>query len=160
MSVTFTVTASSNTEYTIVCECGNTTFPQVYTSYEETYSQLSSITSKCEDPYCNRFFIEDTDSAYDVQMSNMNALTILDVLGIQTEDLFEDRCTGVISAEDLLGRVLVAQALNPADEGTSTYSEGNMVMCGRREGYTESKLADLATLANIALNRNAQIQWA
>jgi len=56
-------------------------------------------------------------SELDFNCSNHNASTLLDLLGIQVGEAFEERCLGEMSAEDFLGRVLVAQAIMPADEG-------------------------------------------
>ena len=53
--------------------------------------------------------------------SNLNASGLLDLLGIQVGEAFEERCCGSMSAEDFLGRVLMAQAIMPADEGLPVY---------------------------------------
>ena len=56
-------------------------------------------------------------SEQEFNCSNHNAQTLLDVLGIQVGESFEERCLGEMSAQDFLGRVLVAQAIMPKDEG-------------------------------------------
>ena len=60
-------------------------------------------------------------SEAEVNLSNINASGLLDLLGIQVGEAFEERCAGEISPDDLLGRVLLAQALSPADEGLPSY---------------------------------------
>ena len=54
-------------------------------------------------------------SSEEFNCSNLNASGLLDLLGIQVGEAFEERCCGSMSAEDFLGRVLIAQAINPAD---------------------------------------------
>ena len=60
-------------------------------------------------------------SEAEVNLSNLNASGLLDLLGVQVGEAFEERCCGSMSADDLLGRVLIAQAINPADEGLPVY---------------------------------------
>ena len=60
-------------------------------------------------------------SEAEVNLSNLNASGLLDLLGIQVGEDFSERCCGSMSADDLLGRVLIAQAINPADEGLPVY---------------------------------------
>lgn len=71
---------------------------------------------------------------------------------------------GSMPAQDFLGRVLVAQAVNPADAGVPARvmpSEGGatMIDCGRREGYSEDRLGQLHELAEFAVSRGRTIQW-
>lgn len=105
----------------------------------------------------------------EVNLSNSNASDLLDLLGIQVGEEFEDRCAGRITADDLLGRVLVAQALNPADEGLPSYkldgSEGESVSvwsAGRSAGYFDQRLAQVRELAEgiKALGEGWVINWA
>jgi hypothetical protein len=60
-------------------------------------------------------------SEAEVNLSNLNASGLLDLLGIQVGEDFSERCCGSMSADDLLGRVLIAQAIMPADEGLPVY---------------------------------------
>lgn len=161
MSVTFAPEFVSNVEHKITCMCGEWV-GGTYPSWEEARSAMltSGMKSECGDPYCYQSAtVEPAVAVPEVQMSNSNAVTLLSVLGLASGEDFSDYCTGAISAENLLGRILIAQAVNPADEGTDAFSEGNMVYCGRSEGYTEAKLSQLAEVAEYASQRCLTIQW-
>lgn len=88
----------------------------------------------------------------DMNISNTNASYLLDKLGI--EELF-----GSMSSEDFLGRILIAEALSPSDEGIPSYKDGNIVYGGREENYLQNKLARLREMANYAKNNNLEITW-
>lgn len=71
---------------------------------------------------------------------------------------------GSMSARDFLGRVLVAQAVNPADAGLasteSTAGSGmTIVSCGRSEGYSDHRLGQLREVAEFGVDRGRDIQW-
>lgn len=89
-----------------------------------------------------------------VNLSNVNAGMILDLLGLRTPDL-----TGACSAADFRGRILLARALTPADEGRVTVANGNFIDCGRRAGYTEGVLARLTVLAEKCQGMSVAIVW-
>lgn len=100
----------------------------------------------------------DGDDAPEVNMSNANARILLDLLGFGTEEVCGD-----CSAADFLGRVLVAAALSPADEGMPAYTAaGNprMVECGRRAGYIPAQLDQLRVVAEWAAAQGRDVQWA
>lgn len=88
----------------------------------------------------------------DVNLSNTNAAALLTVLG------FEE-LSGSATAEDFLGRVLVAEAINPPDEGRPTVVEGNVTYCGTSAGYTEKRLTQLRELADWANQNSSEITW-
>lgn len=111
----------------------------------------------------------------EVNVSNSNAGHLFRVLGLasndplastnedtrQFEDLFDG---GSVDAEDLLGRVLVADAISPADEGTATVEEraaggARLVTCGRRPGYTQERLGALREIAEWAASRGRSVCW-
>lgn len=94
----------------------------------------------------------DEDSG--VNLSNMNAGMILDLLGLRTPDL-----TGACSATDFRGRILLAQALTPADEGRVAVAHDNFIDCGRRAGYTEDVLARLTVLAERCQGLGVGLVW-
>lgn len=107
-----------------------------------------------------------------VNMSNSNAAQVCRTLGI---DLEEWGWCGSMSAQDFLGRVLVALAIEPADAGIpahqllpgdsagifGTVAEGGptFIECGRREGYTQERLSQLRELADWAVAHNAEISF-
>jgi len=82
-------------------------------------------------------------SEAEVNLSNLNASGLLDLLGIQVGEAFEERCSGSMSAEDFLGRVLMAQAIMPADEGLPTYKMTG-AEAGGHSGLLGSLLGGLA----------------
>jgi len=75
-----------------------------------------------------------------VNMSNSNAADVITSLGIEFD------YGGSIEVEDLLGRAGLRAAL-PADEPVPTVREGNMIHCGRDEGYVAGKAGMLVSLA-------------
>jgi len=95
----------------------------------------------------------------EVNMSNGNAVDVSAALGI---DLEPDWC-GSMPAEDFLGRVLVALAIAPADEGMPSYEHAGpgarMIQGARPAGYLQDRLGQLHQLADWAVNNGAEIQW-
>lgn len=93
----------------------------------------------------------------DVNVSNVNARRLLDLLGYPaTADMCGDDDPG-----EFLGRVLLAQALAGRDEGIPAHRTGpNTEDWGRRPGYTQDRLIALAQLAQDALAIGAVISWA
>lgn len=107
-----------------------------------------------------------------VNMSNGNAALVCATLGI---DLDAEGWCGSLSAADFLGRVLLALAIAPADEGMPSYelapgdSAGifgtvrqggpRFIQGARPEGYTQQRLAQLRELAEWAVAHNAEISF-
>lgn len=95
----------------------------------------------------------------EVQMSNTNAFRLLEVLGVVGE-----QWCGEFDPEDLLGRILVAQAVYPGDPGalpeTSHGAQGaTLIYCGRRAGYVEEKLEALVGVVEHAQSHGLKVQW-
>ena len=105
-----------------------------------------------------------------VNMHNANACRILALLGYK-------RMTGVTvlpglgslpiaesgstTAEDFEGRVLVALAIEPADEGRDWTQDDRMATGSRRAGRTEELLAELRRLAEAGKGTpGAVVCWA
>ena len=107
-------------------------------------------------------------SEAEVNLSNLNASGLLDLLGVQVGEDFSERCCGSMSADDLLGRVLIAQAINPADEGLPVYkmtgaeAGPSIWFGGRSAGYFDERLAQVRELAEEvkALGDDWVINWA
>lgn len=174
MSVTFGTSPSAVSGFAFTCGHDNGVTEHRYGSYTDAAEFLQTERDAhgntghlavCGDEWCaaSGMFIHpiQTDPAPDVNVSNHNALHLLDLLGITVED--GEPPMGSMSAEDFLGRVLLAQAVNPADAGvpaTATEGAGSTVIhCGRREGYSEARLGDLHALAEFAVSRGRTIQW-
>lgn len=96
----------------------------------------------------------------EINMSNTNAVVVCGALGIDLED--EGWC-GSLPAQDFLGRVLLALAIQPADEGIPSHElpTGGVrwVECGRRPGYTQERLVQLHELAEWAVAHGAEIDF-
>lgn len=161
MSVTFSPAFRTNIPHTLACACGVWTVGVQYDSFEDAWAMAKETLNGCSDVYCKmeQVYAIPVVSEPEVQMSNGNAITILDVLGIQVGEEFSDRCSGSMSASDMRGRILMAQALNPTDEGSDTITVGNMVDFGRPEGYTDSKLSALIEVVEFAERNNVNITW-
>jgi hypothetical protein len=106
------------------------------------------------------FSMERSTDVPEVNVSNVNASVLLDVLGIQVGDLFEDRCCGWLPGEDFLGRVLVAASLSPVDTGIPAIRVGNVINCGRPEGYVNERLEMLRSVAEYAVAHRLGVSWA
>lgn len=92
----------------------------------------------------------------DVNMANANAAFVLDSLGLPTDDL-----SGGLPADDFLGRVLMALAIAPEDEGRPGYQVAERLFdCGRRPGYLQDQLGALRELAEQCTPLGAEVAWA
>lgn len=112
----------------------------------------------------------------EITLSNSNAQSLFDLLGLRIDPDGDGDWAGSISADDLLGRALIAQAINPADEGMPAHkltgadysgqsgmlggllaglaqAEGEGVSgpsvwsAGRSAGYFDERLAQVRELA-------------
>lgn len=94
--------------------------------------------------------------AFDVNLSNHNAMAVLERLGL-TEDY------GEVDAEDMIGRCLLAN-IGRDDSGVPTVeSRGELgarvIDCGVRAGYYEETLARICDLAVEAKRRGVLVGW-
>lgn len=107
-----------------------------------------------------------------VNMANGNAARVTEALGI----VLDSEWCGEMAAEGFLGRVLMALALSPADEGMPSFEmkagddagifgiideNGPRVIQGaRRPCYLQDRLTELHELADWAVSNGALIMWA
>lgn len=114
----------------------------------------------------------------ELNVSNCNAMTLLDVLGLRPatvdvsaksptsfEELIElaaaDDLYGSATAEDMLGRILVAKALVGEDAGVPSHeATARIFVGGRRAGYINDRLDQLSDLVQFATQRDRLIHWA
>jgi hypothetical protein len=82
-------------------------------------------------------------SEAEINLSNSNAQTLLDLLGLRIDQDGDGDWAGSLSADDLLGRVLIAQAIMPADEGMPAYKMTGADYSGQ-SGMLGGLLAGLA----------------
>lgn len=91
-----------------------------------------------------------------VNMANGNAAEVLDLLGYPT-----DEPEGEATAEDFLGRVLLALALldvsTDDEHGRPTVHDGRWVEVGRRPGYLAERLHQLHEIATAA--QGGTVAW-
>jgi len=108
------------------------------------------------------FYTEDTISDYDnnPNLSNANAARVLELLGLRGDT--QDELVGSDSAESFEGRVLLAQALTPADEGIPAHEiagpGARWIECGRPVGYLQQRFEQLLDFAQA--HRGETIHWA
>lgn len=182
MSVSFFASIEGNVVIPSFVECGCGSFrSQVFASRSEAYEAMTAgkVASTCADDYCvgmADLFVSDDEP--EANLSNANAVEMLDYLGIQVGVEFSERCVGSLPAEDFKGRVLMAMALVPADEGVPAHKVGagsemagfagemaraghpNVWDCGRPAGYNQAKLGYLLEVAEYALEQGREVVWA
>jgi hypothetical protein len=158
MSVTFTIEQQTS-DFVIVCSCGEKELSRRFTSYEESAVAILSTANTCSDEFCAawpaRISAVDEEE-FMLNVSGSNACFIFDALGIMDED---DREVGSLPADDFLGRVLMAEAIAPVDEGVPAFTEGVVTYQGRPDGYLGAKLTELRQIASEALATDALVIW-
>lgn len=153
MSVTF----STNPEPTVLStylKCWDVMDLRIPTTFESASVDSAAHSLECQE--CMSYqgpVVEYDREVSEVQLSNTNAYMLLESLGL-TGKIF-----GQIPSEEFAGRVLLAMALLPSDDGMETFQEGNIVYGGRQPGYTQVKLAKLIELSNWAMKHKAEVTW-
>jgi len=189
MSITFTFDLPADeyerAPHSVTCGCSDVEpmlFPNASSSgafiahWRATPEDERVVMEGCADPdLCRHYTPQVTPlgigAHLDVNMANGNARHILSVLGLLPETVsgttrnpfLEDDVSGDTTAEDFKGRVLLAMAVSPTDEGTPQVehptSGARLIDTGRSPVYTERILAALLTLADAAIERGAPIRW-
>lgn len=107
------------------------------------------------------FAAEHAPEHLQINMSNTNAAMICEALGLS---LAPDYC-GDMPAEAFLGRVLLALAICPEDDGMPSYEHtvvgtGPRVIEGsRRSGYLQERLQQLHALGTHAVTVRSEVWW-
>jgi hypothetical protein len=165
MTVSF-YPAIQDTISCITCACGDARGTTMYVSEREAYDALYvsgvGVAPVCGDDLCGSmkgYNIASLEETPEVNVSNVNAIAIFDILGISVGESFSERCSGVMNAEAFLGRVLMADAVQPVDAGVPVIAEGNMVHFGREEGYLNNAVASLREVAEYAQAHNLEVCW-
>lgn len=184
MSVTFeiAVTEADMAGFSLVCGCGAKSTGVLAASHREVEAYRAAdprgVAPVCHDDFCAadtlevggyiqvEFSVPGADGAdvdlreVAVNVSNGSATHLLPLLGIEASTM---QSGGSVPAEDFLGRVLLAMAVAPADEGVPAHSlagpGARFVDCGRPEGYTERVLDTLHALALAAVSAARDVQW-
>lgn len=171
MSVSFTAEMSEIIGYSFTCGHDNGRTEHRFGAYKDAESFLVAELAAnggtghlaiCGDEDCQyqRMHIEvlESDPSPVVNVTKTNAVLLLGLLGLDSED------NGPLEPGNFMGRVLMAQAVNPSDAGVpaTESTEGGVLLinCGRREGYAEDRLADLHELAEFAVRTGRDIYWA
>ncbi|MEV0135765.1 hypothetical protein AB0H83_45895 [Dactylosporangium sp. NPDC050688] len=98
-----------------------------------------------------------THEGPEVNLANGNAADILALLGLPAEPY------GEATAEDFLGRVLIATAMLDAStadaDGRPEIIDGRWVQFERRPGYLAEKLALLHEVATWAHQHGTDVWW-
>lgn len=150
----------------VACSCGDVKAPTLFVSHREAYKAVYETCEvarpTCDDEYCNAYpsvsFVP-VDSIPEVNVSNRNAEEILDILGYQVGETFSERCAGTVTADDFIGRVMVASGLMLSDPGVPVTQQGQIVSCGRSEGYLNERFEELLTVAEYAVANGFDITW-
>ena len=193
MSVSFYAEIVEGLSVPSVLECGCESWrsPVFASATDAAIARLDGkFTLGCADDLCHKYgvFIVPALAEPEVNLSNGNASEMLDNLGIQVGEDFAERCIGSMPAEDFKGRVLMALALCPADEGMPAYKLGSeeapahfgfiadalegkaqaeaegregvtVWQCARREGYTQEMLGYLLEVAEYAQAQGREVVW-
>lgn len=115
----------------------------------------------CDGDYAHA--VRDTDADPSVNVTNTNAATILDALGLSVEGEIE--LCGSAPAEEFLGRVLLALAVAPSDAGVPSFVEttpgrATVYHGGRPDGYLQQRLNQLHAVAEFASCHRVTVAWA
>jgi len=97
-----------------------------------------------------------------INVGNRNACDLLSLLGLLPADETDDDLAGNVTAEDFLGRVLVAIALaettvDPA--GRPDMASGRVIDLGYGAHYLPHRLIELRQLAEWARARSLRVWW-
>lgn len=166
MSVTFSTDPGQVVDWLLECGCGHTSRSLGTDSYGLACAALVAARvglgdgvecANCADGWGGDMTITSvwSDPSPEVNVSNVNATDMLQVLGI---DSSEELC-GSLPADDFLGRVLVATAAAPDDMGRPAVTRGNVTLCARPVGYVQDVLDRLRTLAVHAAARGTTVNW-
>ena len=165
MSVTFAPHVESTSQWALSCVCCECV-PTIYPDYASAAAVHEAFLSASTHPDAHESGTLDPvpthDGAPTLNVTSTNGRYILDALGIvlpATAELW-----GEMTGTDLLGRVLVALAIAPADTGTPAHTltghrQATVVMCGRRPGYLQDALGVLRDIAEWAITHQTPVVW-
>jgi hypothetical protein len=175
VSVTFTTAFDESAPQVFTIECADGVRRETRTGdYGAIAALYSAHQLNCENEECRTYgpSLEMVgEFGPEVNVTNLNARLLLNALGLEGGlDL-----TGGCDAGDFLGRVLIALAIAPPDEGVPSHRmvpgetspfgnvvEGGatMINCGRSEGYLQERLVELEAVARWALAEGREVTWA
>jgi hypothetical protein len=159
MSVTFTVHPMPRADVAEIgtwCRLGDVTVPvEIAQAIADEHTDTCVECAGYDGPLVTSVLPFD-----EVNMANANAAEVLDLVGITGDDVY----AGSADAEDLLGKLLVAEALL-AESPARPYQEqreagrATLVDVGRRAGYLNERIEQLADLASWAAANGRRVVW-
>jgi hypothetical protein len=187
MSVTFHSELGTPTGFRVGCSCEDNRGPVfgTYADAEEFYvrhdllnATIPEVLVGCDyigqEGYCEmgQCFITAVyeNPGPEVNVSNGNAIIVLEALGLRPRVIesgfgpMPEDPYGSMAAADFLGRVLAAEIMSVGDPGSETETfieEGcaTLINCGRPEGYTDARLAQLREVAEFARAHGKAVVW-
>jgi hypothetical protein len=179
MSVTFTPANTDHAVRTFLLTCNAQGQLGEWTGLDNAYTEAHAHALVCNHHLCRDYGAdvdEITDGPGEINLNQANAKRVLCALGYVTgAELAADedaptvlgiRFTGLDmygqdAAESFLGRVLLALAVSPADEGMPAHEVAhNVTEGGRGAGYLQRVLADLHELAAYCATQGTDVAWA
>lgn len=178
MSVTFASAISDDTARVFRLTCEVQGFLGEWTGHENAYGEANAHSLVCTDHLCQGYgasIDEVTPDLIEINMANRNAVRVLLALGYITDaDLAADDAptfagipmvgvdlSGHDSADSFLGRVLMALALSPTDEGMPTNQiASNVTAFGWASGDLQNRLTALHQLAVQCAAQGSAVTWA
>jgi hypothetical protein len=167
MSVTFSLEGNFTGSFTAHCYESDVTLGPVE-GYESIVPVIEAHKAACEECAAYGLYsqaVMDVSDALDVNVSNLNARTLLIALGL--DDGEGDLC-GSLDGEDFLGRVLLALATDRDDSGVASaviggrevgQSGATMIDCGVAPGYFADRFGALHALGQEAARLGRSVVW-
>ena len=169
MSVTFSIEGNPTGAFTATCynEGNGEIVLGPVEGYPAIEAAIVAHKATCEECAAYGLYsasVWDVSDEFDVNLANVNARTLLAILGLDTS---EDLC-GMASGEDFLGRVLLALATDRDDSGVASAVVGGaplgqrgatMIDCGLSAGYFGERFDALHALAQEAVRLGRPVVW-
>jgi hypothetical protein len=156
MSITFFAEAPADRVRTFRLTCEILGVLGEWTGAANAYGEADAHALVCTGDLCSQYGAdvdEITDEPAPVNVCNNNGAQLLAALGYVDDEGSDD-------AEGFLGRVLLALAIMPTDEGMPVYAiASNIIDCGRPAGYLEARLAELRQLATECAACGVAVAW-
>jgi hypothetical protein len=163
MSVTFAPEATGPDTRVFAVTCSDGQPVGEFVGYSLAYAEAQAHGLVCGDYLCQGYGADVVEQYADgepvpVNVTNANAVAVLGALGYTVDAEWTNLC-GDADADAFLGRVELALAIAPADEGVRVLTVENYTDCGRAAGYVQARLAELRALALACRTAGARVVW-
>lgn len=171
MSVTFSIEFLPTGKFTFTCygegyDAQRTFGP--FASYDEGLLAATAHRMTCTECDIYGVYVTaqmDIGDEFDVNMSNRNAVMVMDVLGLDADP--ETGLCGSMKADEFFAHAVAAVAVEQAvgdraaRPSLTTKHEGGptVIDCGLPEDYVVNRLSQLVTLAEEAQRLGRDITW-